>query len=429
MVNVYDAARLYRHAHPGFGAGQGVPAPVVQQAAMARVLEYAKKSTLPDAFLQGGGYVHLVLLQLLRPTVCPQAGRLMQRELLNNPQAQPLVKSLEFVLAALAQRSPETLQHLVHHTALIMMEFERVHGAVAQHPQAALQALVGALGHDVGKLGLDPELLHKHTRLRAQRFDDAVAAFARDVPDYPQKQHDIGFLQQAQAGMTVFCGKPLDAHPPATDETITLGDMAASEVHSTTEAQRSLHTRILARIDAKARQHIRGATQGAWLNMAEIMQLASPERGTLSATEKAIINTHDPMSASFFAQQTLPDTLKDLPQLVNMDAFRGKEAEHAPAIAKLIHLTDVFEALTADRSYRRAYDVGQALGVMQRMAEKGELDKAQLDGFVQGGTWKRYAQAYGLTLGDVARFERQGQWTAREQRLAHTHSPQQHAAR
>lgn len=431
MVTLYDAAHLYNHANPGFGVAEGVPDAQAQQAAVAKILHYAHQSGFPLAYQAGGGYLHLVLAQLARPTIAPEAARLMRRELLDKPEARDIVKSLEFVLAALAERSPETLQHLVHHAALIMMEFERVHGSIAEHPSHALQALVGALGHDVGKLALDPQLLHKHTRLNERRFDYTLANFEAKVPDYPEKAHDIAFLKQAQQGMMVFCGKPLDAHPPAVHETIALGQIGDSEGHTTTPEQRSLHTRILARIDAKAREHIPGAAQGEWLKMAEMMQLASPERGTLTAHQKAVLNSHDPMGAQFFSQQSLPESLKPLPELVDMDAFRDKQGEQASDIAKLIHLTDIFEALTADRSYRRAYDVGQALHVMQKMAQAGELDAPMLEGFIQGGAWKRYAEAYGLPLGEAGARAAKPSFADREQqrRQRHETAPAEAAVR
>ncbi len=405
MVKLYDAARLYNAQNPGFGAGGGMPTPQAVQAQMAGAIQAADRADMPQIHALGGGFLHEVFATLKRPKVAPDYGKVFEKALFQNPEFQGFVKQMEFALAAIAERSPETWQHLKHHAALSLMFFEQQHGPISPHNAiAALEVTIAALGHDVGKLGLDPHLLHKNTRLAPERFDALLKQYSDNVPDYPQKTHDMQFLREAQFGKLVFLPDGTEGLP-SKDETIAFGDLTRSESHLTSPAELAKHNHILARIEAKALTHI----PGFWLEPAERAQLASIERGTITPHEKAIINSHDAMSEAYFTELDraglLPDELKNLPKIVNMDAFRGQVGDAAPESAKLIHLTDVFEALTANRSYRAAYNVSEALRTMDSMAQKGEIDAGLLKDFVKGGVWFDYANVFGLKIGDLNQIQ------------------------
>lgn len=395
MVDLYDAAQVYNHANPGIGMGRAAPSATEIQHLMATAHHYTAQSEWPLAYLYGGGYWHQIEAKLEQ--VSPDAKILVQG-MLQAPDCQPLVKNMEFGFAALAERSPETWEHLKHHAALTMMAFKHLHGDIRSQPEAALQALVGALGHDIGKMAIDPKLLHKGTRLAPLRFEQAVATYASRVPDYPQKAHDLQFLQEAQKGNIVFSQDDISASM-VMDEVVPLTTGHRSETHWLTPEGRKLHNKIMGRIDRLARRHIPDAAQGAWLNSAEIRQLASDVHGTLTLTERKAMASHDAMGSEFFAQQSLPALFAHLPQMVNMEV-KAANAD-AAKIQSLIKLTDTFEALTADRSYRAGYSAVEALQTMDAMARRGVIDPALFTRFTQSGVWKDYAQAFGKPVGEV----------------------------
>lgn len=405
MVTLYDAARLYNAQNQGFGAGGGVPSPQAVEAQMAGAIEAANRAGMPAIHALGGGFLHEVFAVLKHPKIAPDYAHVFEQALLKNTEFEGFVKQMEFALAAIAERSPETWQHLKHHAALSLMFYQQQHGAITpQKALAALEVTIAALGHDVGKLGLDPHLLHKNTRLAPERFESLIQQYAEIVPDYPQKTHDLQFLREAQFGKLVFLPDGTEGLPTK-EETIAFGDLTRSESHLTSPAELAKHNHILTRIEAKALAHI----SEIWLNPAERAQLASSERGTITPQEKAIINSYDAMSEAYFAgldrAGILPPELKNLPKIVNMDAFRGQAGDAAPESAKLIHLTDVFEALTANRSYRAPYNVSEALRTMDKMAQKGEIDRDMLKDFVKKGVWFDYANVFGLKVGDLNQIQ------------------------
>jgi HD-GYP domain-containing protein (c-di-GMP phosphodiesterase class II) len=81
-----------------------------------------------------------------------------------------------------------------------------------------------------------------------------------------------------------------------------------------------------------------------------------------------------------------------------MERFRQDRAtpQEDCLLADIIHTTDVFEALTADRSYRKPYTVEEALKVIDGMARDGKVNDAILASLKNNGTIAVYAQAAGL---------------------------------
>jgi putative two-component system response regulator len=56
------------------------------------------------------------------------------------------------------------------------------------------------------------------------------------------------------------------------------------------------------------------------------------------------------------------------------------EAGQIPKVARLISICDVFDALTSDRPYRKAYSIEKALNIMQN--SKGQFDRELFKAFI-----------------------------------------------
>lgn len=392
-MDIYEAAHYYNRHFPGFGAATAEPTPERTREAMRLLNELAQGADMPA----DGRLKHLNAVVGTLAEVAPASAVLFNHALVENPAQQPLAKALEVALTAMEERSPETWEHVRHHTALTAMFHERQASpeAYADPNKAAewLTLLVGALGHDIGKVGLDPVLLHKSTRVDPARFEAALGHYAASVPDYPEKLHDMIFLREANAGKIVF------AEPGALPETghafvRDIGkDLRRSESYWLNDEQRAQHNAIWQRIAAQAAAHL---PPQEWLDAREQGALTMSQRGTVTPHEKRVIESHDAMSEAFFAAAPLPQALSGVRGIVSMDPFRNPQHTVAAPLADVIHTTDVFEALTADRSYRAGYSAAEALHVMQGMAKEGKVNAELLEALQKNGTIQDYAQAFSL---------------------------------
>ena len=392
-MDIYQASEGYIGRFQGFNLETGVPTAEQSSKAMQELLELAAQSELPA----NGRLRYLDQVVAEMAPLAPVSATLFNKAIVDNPGQRELAKTLEIALATIAKRSPETLQHIMHHTALTMLYYERQKAATKAPtpPQELLTLLVGALGHDFGKIGIDPQLLHKATRVEPGRFAAALAHYQQSVANYPEKAHEMMFLEQANQGKIIFA-KPDEAKPSDAHMILDIGkDLHHSEHYWLDKEQRQNHNAIWERIHQHASEAIK--EEGGWLSGAEQQALTMPQRGTVTKEEMDVIASHDAMTEAFFAQAPLPPALVGVRNIVSMDKFRhAQSALHSLSFDEIIHVTDVFEALTADRSYRKAYSPEEALKVMDGMGKEGKLNSAIVESMRNNGTVEAYAQGMGL---------------------------------
>ena len=404
-MDITQAAQSYLDVYPGFNASQGVPTQEMLDASMRALVQTAQRSSFTEGKLD-----HLNGIIASVAELAPKSAVLFDHRVVDNPEQQPLAKTLEMGLAVLEQQSPETWKHVQNHTALTMSYYERQCEMQNQpmDTNEALTLMIGALMHDIGKAGLDPKLLHKSNRIDPQRFSAAIESYRRNVPDYQAsgedmsadhvsvKEHDIAFLEAANQGKIIFAQKrDKDAYPDALmlHSIQDVGaDWSRGESTFMDEEQRQRMNAIMERINAKAQQYL---PPESWFTPAENETLAMSERGTLTPMERAVIETHDMMSESFMNAAPLPAPLEGVRQIVSMDRYRNKGGapEISPPLqnlADIIHATDVYEALTADRSYRKGFSQEKAISIMADDAQKGKLNGAVLQSLVGSGALTAY---------------------------------------
>ena len=74
---------------------------------------------------------------------------------------------------------------------------------------------------------------------------------------------------------------------------------------------------------------------------------------------------------------------------------RGLRREQMSWQARMMGIADIFEALTAhDRPYKKAMTLSQALSILDNFRQNGHIDPDLHDVFVQGGVYRRYAEAF-----------------------------------
>ena len=129
----------------------------------------------------------------------------------------------------------------------------------------------------------------------------------------------------------------------------------------------------------------------------------SIRKGTLSPEERFKINEHIIQTIVMLDNLDFPDYLQQVPEFagahhetMNGTGYpRGLKKKEMPVQARIIAIADIFEALTAaDRPYKTAKTVNEALGIMSRMRDDAHIDADLFDRFLEGRVYEKYARQY-----------------------------------
>ena len=252
--------------------------------------------------------------------------------------------------------------------------------------------------HDCGKVVTPHHVMEKSTKLegifdRVDAIGDRLEILARD--------HEIRQLREALARQTG-------------------GKQALQEVDRASAERREALTRDLeflrrsntggefmtdediARIEALAHRGWESldGNHRPLLDEDEIRNLCI-RRGTLNDEERGIMEGHMTVGMQMLEQLPFPAHLRRVPEYAvghheRMDGRgypRGLTREQLSIPARIMGIADVFEALTApDRPYKQPMPLSQALTIMGRMVEDGQLDPDLFRVFIDEGVYRRYAE-------------------------------------
>ena len=154
----------------------------------------------------------------------------------------------------------------------------------------------------------------------------------------------------------------------------------------------------LAQIDALAKRTYTDLTgaEHPWITKEEHVCL-SVRKGTLTAAEREIMESHVVLTNRILEQVSFPEEYARVPQLASAhhEFLNGKgyprhmTAEALPREVRLMTILDIFDALTAtDRPYKKAMPVEKALSILHSMVEEGSLDGEILALFEESRAWE-----------------------------------------
>ena len=147
---------------------------------------------------------------------------------------------------------------------------------------------------------------------------------------------------------------------------------------------------------------IRVETPPHKINRGEIYNLTIG-RGTLTAEERYIINDHMTQTIMMLESLPLPRHLRAVPEIAggHHEKMNGTgypkrlTRDQMSPVARMMAIADVFEALTAaDRPYKKAKPLSEAIKIMGFMKKDHHLDPELLDLFLTAGVWKQYAERF-----------------------------------
>lgn len=137
-------------------------------------------------------------------------------------------------------------------------------------------------------------------------------------------------------------------------------------------------------------------------NRGELYNL-SIARGTLTREERYIINHHMVQTIMMLSHLPFPGHLQSIAEIAGghhekMDGTgypKRLKREEMSLPARMMAIADIFEALTAaDRPYKKAKSLSEALGIMATMCREAHID-AQLFGlFISEGVYMQYATRF-----------------------------------
>ena len=116
----------------------------------------------------------------------------------------------------------------------------------------------------------------------------------------------------------------------------------------------------------------------------------SGDMGLSTPLRQQAIPARPRLSITKGAQEHGAGRLSDFPQ-----GPRGLTRDQMSVQARMMGIADIFEALTAaDRPYKKAMPLSQALAIMRNFKEGGHIDPDLFDVFVERQVYRRYAQAF-----------------------------------
>lgn len=137
-------------------------------------------------------------------------------------------------------------------------------------------------------------------------------------------------------------------------------------------------------------------------NLGELHNLMI-QRGTINAEERYVINHHVIQTITMLEQLPLPPHLSRVPEIagghheqLNGRGYpRGYKEDEISLEARILAISDVFEALTAsDRPYKTAKSLSQSIKILSFMSKDRHIDSDLFKLFLSSGIYLDYAHKY-----------------------------------
>jgi HD-GYP domain-containing protein (c-di-GMP phosphodiesterase class II) len=296
---------------------------------------------------QGGGAFDAEDLRRLE-TLAGLAAVAVENALLHEENERLFENTVLTAAQAIEERDPATSGHVRRVASYSVNLAKAVHARADRFGQRydrdrLRQLRYAGLLHDIGKIGVREAVLTKARKLEGQ---------------------GVPLIRERLRRMAAEAGAPFEA-----SEFARCADLVT----------RANEPRPLGDAD---RQGLDAMLEHGWLAAEEHEALSVP-RGTLTAREWEDMRSHPERSFRVLGHIAWPDRLAEVPELardhhekLSGDGYaRGLPGASIPFDARILAVTDVYDALTAnDRPYKPAIPHERARGIMQGMAAEQALD-------------------------------------------------------
>ncbi|MEM7405954.1 MAG: HD domain-containing phosphohydrolase [Pseudomonadota bacterium] len=345
--------------------------------------------------------------QQLVESLTSQAAIALTNKRLIEEQKQLFESFIELIAAAIDDKSPYTGGHC-RRVPVLTMALADAAAATSDGPLADFamseedryELRIAGWLHDCGKVTTPEYVVDKATKLETihdrinvvdARFDVLRQAARADHAERCIAAIDAGdaasVREQSEAEYRAVMTRLDDEQ--AFLRTANVGGEFMSEEHQ-------------ARVREIGSQTVPGADPQPLLTEDEIENL-NIERGTLTQAERGIINYHIVATIKMLESLPYPKHLARVPEFAGghherMDGKgypRGLTRDQMSIQARVMGIADIFEALTAaDRPYKKAMKLSQALTILGRMKEDNHVDPDLFDVFIRSKVYLDYANTH-----------------------------------
>ena len=314
----------------------------------------------------------------------------------------------ETIAMAIDEKSPHTGGHCKRVPALTLMLADAVN-AISKGPLASFsmsdsdrhQLDIAGWLHDCGKIATPDHIMEKATKLetifdRISFIDAKFEIISRDLK--------INYQEQIISAMKN--GKPVEVQQLERLLDTELKQVALDRalLQRINVGGEFLGDKELAQIERIAKHYhlVINDIRTPLLNDDEVENL-SIRRGTLTAGEHDVMKRHMDVTKNILDALPFPKHLSKVSEYAlghheKLDGTgypRGLTKEHMSIPARLMAITDIFEALSAvDRPYKKAKPVSECLFILGTMVEKNHLDPDIFAVFIESGVYKNYISEY-----------------------------------
>ena len=314
----------------------------------------------------------------------------------------------ETIAMAIDEKSPHTGGHCKRVPALTLMLADAVN-AISKGPLASFsmsdsdrhQLDIAGWLHDCGKIATPDHIMEKATKLetifdRISFIDAKFEIISRDLK--------INYQEQIISAMKN--GKPVEVQQLERLLDTELKQVALDRalLQRINVGGEFLGDKELAQIERIAKHYhiVINDIRTPLLNDDEVENL-SIRRGTLTAGEHDVMKRHMDVTKNILDALPFPKHLSKVSEYAlghheKLDGTgypRGLTKEQMSVPARLMAITDIFEALSAvDRPYKKAKPVSECLFILGTMVEKNHLDPDIFAVFIESGVYKNYISEY-----------------------------------
>lgn len=347
--------------------------------------------------------------QRLAESLASQAAiALTNRQLIS--QLEVLFESfISLINLAIDEKSPYTGGHCQRVPALTMMLAEAVNdtsrGPLAEFNMTdkdRYELKIAGLLHDCGKVTTPVHVVDKATKLqtlfdRIHLVDTRFEVLKRDA-EISALREMLTLRPVANAAAEARIQTTCDA------EIANLGAEREFLRHANvgSEAMKPEDQQRVRDIGVRRKWRNIEGVEADFLSADEIENLAI-RAGTLTGSEREIINYHIVATIKMLEQLPWPGHLRNVPEYAGghherMDGKgypKGLTREQMSVQARIMGIADIFEALTArDRPYKQGMKLSQAVSILKNFADNGHIDRDLFRVFIERKVYRKYAETF-----------------------------------